>query len=70
MKTTSIRSIIKEKAKQALIDPSEEFYEKVELFLEGQITVKLLEKIRSEMISPSKKRGRKPLNISPQEADS
>jgi hypothetical protein len=62
MKTTSIRSIIKEKAKQALIDPSEEFYERVETFLEGQISVKLLEKIRSEMINPTKKRGRKPLN--------
>ena len=63
MKTTSIRSIIKEKAKQALIDPSEEFYERVETFLEGQISVKLLEKIRSEMINPTKKRGRKPLNL-------
>lgn len=62
MKTTTIRSIIKEKAKLALIDPSEDFYEKVETFLEGQITVKLLEKIRSEMINPSKKRGRKPAN--------
>jgi hypothetical protein len=63
MKTNNIRNIIKEKAKQALIDPSEEFYEKVEEFLEEQITVKLLEKVRSGMINPSKKRGRKPLNL-------
>lgn len=70
MKTTSIRSIIKDKAKVALIDPSEEFYEKVEFFLEGQITVKLLEKIRSEMINPSKKRGRKPLNSNTEKSDS
>lgn len=61
MKTSNIRSIIKEKARQALIDPSEEFYERVEALLEEQITVKLLEKVRSDMVSPSKKRGRKPL---------
>jgi DNA replication initiation complex subunit (GINS family) len=69
MKTTSIRSIIKEKAKVALIDPSEEFYERVESYLESQINVKLLEKIRSEMINPSKKRGRKPLSQPPGDVD-
>ena len=62
MKTSNIRAIIKEKAKLALIDPSEEFYERVESVLEEQITVKLLEKARSDMVHPSKKRGRKPLS--------
>jgi hypothetical protein len=50
MKAKTIKTKIKEVAKEALIDPSDAFYEKVEEELEKQITVEFLEKIRNEML--------------------
>jgi len=51
------RGKIKEMAKLAMIDPSEEFYLRVEEELEKQITVEFLEKIRTELIKKSKSQG-------------
>jgi|LakMenEpi03Aug12_release.lakeMendotaPanAssembly.Ray.scaffolds.fasta_scaffold1866677_1 hypothetical protein len=57
MKTKSIKTKIKEIAKEALIDPTDAFFEKVEEELEKQITVDFLEKIRNEMLKrPSRGR--------------
>jgi len=64
MKKKSIKAKIKEIAKEALIDPTDAFYERVEEELEKQITVDFLEKIRNEMLKrPSRGRPSKGLGI-------
>jgi hypothetical protein len=55
MKTkANIRTKIKETARQAMIDPTEEFYQRAEEELEKGITVDFLEKIRAELIKKNK----------------
>jgi hypothetical protein len=69
MKKLNIRNVVKEIARDAMIDPNEEFYVKVETALCSQINVEFLEKIRSEMIkkTPSKdKATNKALNLGSQ----
>ena len=57
MKKANIRGKIKEIARLAMIDPTEEFYQRAEEELEKQITIDFLEKIRTELIKKSKSQG-------------
>jgi hypothetical protein len=63
MKKRNIRSKIKEIAKEALIDPTEAFFERVEEELEKQVNIDFLERIRQDMLRkpgrgrPSKQAG-------------